>query len=70
MLDQNKAQGLYGKPVKVENNEAVFNLVWTYVVKELDKHKKAHCTCNGLTQGGQVCVLNHTYANYVDQTGC
>jgi hypothetical protein len=70
MLDQYKAQGLFGKPVKVDNNEAVFNLVWTYVVKELDKHNKARCTCNGLTQGGQVCILDHTYANFVDQTGC
>ena len=70
MLDQYKAQGLFGKPVKVEKNEAVFNLVWTYVVKELDKHKKAHCTCNGSTRSGQVHVLDHTYANCVDQTGC
>ncbi len=37
MLDQYKAQGLLGKPVKVDSSEAVFNLVWTYVVKELDK---------------------------------
>jgi hypothetical protein len=43
MLDQYKPQGLFGKPVKVDNNEAVFNLVWTYVVKELDKHEKARC---------------------------
>jgi hypothetical protein len=40
MLDQYEAQGQFGTPVKVEHNEVVFNLVWTYVVKELDKHKK------------------------------
>ncbi len=70
MLDQYEAQGLFGTPVKVESNEAVFNLVWTYVVKELDKCKKAQCTCNGSPRSGQVRVLDHTYANCVDQTGC
>ncbi len=70
MLDQYKAQGLFGTPVKVESNEAVFNLVWTYVVKELDKHKKARCTCDGSPRSGQVRVLDHTYANCVDQMGC
>jgi hypothetical protein len=70
MLHQYKAQGIFGKPVKVDNNKAVFNLVSTYVVKELNKHKKAHCTCDGSTWGGQVCILDHTFANFVDQTGC
>ncbi len=35
MLDQFEAQGLFGKPVKVDSNEEVFNLVWTYVVNSL-----------------------------------
>ena len=50
------------------DKDAIFNLVWTYVVKELDKRKKARCTCDGSTRGGQVCVLDYTYANCVDQT--
>jgi hypothetical protein len=48
---------------------AVFNLIWTYVVKELDDRKKARCTCDGSTRGGQVRVLDHTFANSIDQTG-
>ena len=50
------------------DKDAIFNLVWTYVVKELDKRKKARCTCDGSTRGGQVRVLDYTYANCVDQT--
>ncbi len=69
MLDQCKAQGLFGTPVKVDSNEAVFNLVWTYVVKELDTRKKAQCTCDGSPRSGQVRVLDHTYPNCVNQTG-
>jgi hypothetical protein len=63
MLDQYKAQGLSGTPVKVDSNEVVFILVWTYVVKELDKHKKARCTCDGSIRSGQGRVLDHTYKN-------
>ena len=40
-LDQYDAQGMFGDPVPVTNKGAVFNLVWSYVVKELDKRKKA-----------------------------
>ncbi len=65
MLDQYEAQGLFGTPVKVDGNEAVFNLVWTYVVKELDKCKKARCTCDGSSRSGQVRVLDHTYMQTV-----
>ena len=38
------------------------------MVKELDKRKKARCTCDGSTRVGQVRILDHIYANYVDQT--
>jgi hypothetical protein len=68
MLDQYEEQGLFGEPVQATDKEAIFNLVWTYVVKELDKRKKARCTCDGSTRGGQVRVLDHTYASCVDQT--
>ena len=67
-LDQYYDQGMFGKPVRIDSTEAVFNLVWTYVVKELDKRKKARCTCDGSTRSGQVRILDHTYANCVDQT--
>ncbi|KAL7545719.1 hypothetical protein ACHAWF_009069 [Thalassiosira exigua] len=59
---------MFGDPVAVYSNEAVFNLVWTYVVNELNKRKKARCTCDGSTRSGQVRVLDYTYANCVDQT--
>ncbi len=70
MLDQYEAQGLFGAPVPATDTAAIFNLVWTYVIKELDKRKKAQCTCDGSTCGGQVRVLDFTYANCVDQTSC
>jgi hypothetical protein len=68
MLDQYKDQGLFGAPVAVTSTAAIFILVWTYIVKELDKCKKACCTCDGSSRGSQFCVLNYTYPNCVDQT--
>jgi len=68
MLDQYEEQGLFGEPVPATDKDAIFNLVWMYVDKELDKQKKARCTCDGSTRGGQVRVLDYTYANCVDQT--
>ena len=67
-LDQYDEQGMFGTPVNATGDLSVFNLVWSYVVKELDKRKKARCTCDGSSRGGQVRVLDHTYANCVDQT--
>ena len=67
-LDQYDAQGMFGTPVQASPDKAIFNLVWSYVVKDLDKRKKARCTCDGSTRGGQVRVLDHTYANCVDHT--
>ena len=67
-LDQYDKQGMFGDPVHVDSSEAVFNLVWTYVIKELDKRKKARCTCDGSPRAGQARILDHTYANCVDQT--
>ncbi len=67
-LDQYDVQGMFGDPVKVDKDDAVFFLVWTYGVKTLDGHKKARCVCDGLSQSGMVKVLDETYANCVDQT--
>ena len=67
-LDQYELQGMFSNPVLVDKGYAVFNLVWTYVVKELDRHKKAQCTCDGSTCGGQVRILDYTYANSPDHT--
>ena len=67
-LDQYELQGMFGEPVLVSNSNAVFNLVWTYAVKEVDGRKKARCTCDGSTRGGQVRVLDYTYANSPDHT--
>jgi hypothetical protein len=67
-LDQYKAQGLFGAPRIVTSDKAVFNLVWTYMIKDVDKCKKARCTCDGSPRSGQVWVLDYTYANCVDQT--
>jgi hypothetical protein len=67
-LDQYDAQNMFGSPVAVESDEAVFNLVWPYGIKGVHGCKKACCTCDGSTWLGQVRVLDETYANCVDQT--
>ena len=67
-LDQYELQNMFGDPVILSDTSAVFNLVWTYAVKEVDGRKKARCTCDGSTRGGQVRVLDYTYANSPDHT--
>jgi hypothetical protein len=59
---------MFGSPVAVESNEAVFNLVLSYGTKAVNGCKKACCTCDGSTRSGQVRVLDETYASCVDQT--
>jgi hypothetical protein len=67
-LDQYELQNMFGDPIVISDGSAVFNLVWTYAVKEVDGRKKARCTCDGSTRGGQVRVLDFTYANSPDHT--
>jgi hypothetical protein len=59
---------MFGLPLAVESTEAFFNLVWLYGIKAVDGRKKARCTSNTSTRSGQVCVLDKTYANCVNQT--
>ncbi len=59
---------MFSEPRVVTSEEAVFNLVWAYMIKDANKRKKARCTCNGLPRSGQVRILDYTYANCVDQT--
>jgi hypothetical protein len=40
-LDQYNKQFIFGDPVAAEDESAIFHLVWMYVVKKLDGHKKA-----------------------------
>jgi hypothetical protein len=58
---------MFGSPQHVTSDNAVFNLVWTYNIKEVDNRKKAQCTCDGSPCSGQVRVLDFTYANCVNQ---
>ena len=67
-LNQYDSQGMFGSPVLVNQDDAVFHLVWTYNVKALDGRKKARCVCDGSSRSGSVQVLDETYANCVDQT--
>ena len=60
---------MFGEPCPITKKSAVFNLIWMYVIKELGGRRKARCTCDGSTRGGQVRVLDHTFANSIDQTG-
>ncbi len=39
-LDQYDKEYMFGDPVAAEDKSAIFHLVWTYVVKELDGRKK------------------------------
>ncbi|KAL7544254.1 LOW QUALITY PROTEIN: hypothetical protein ACHAWF_007634, partial [Thalassiosira exigua] len=59
---------MFGDPVPVDSDAAVFNLVWMYVVKKLDKRKKARCTCDSSTRASQVWVLDYTYTNCINNT--
>ena len=59
---------MFGDPVAVGNDAAIFHLVWTYAIKALDQRKKAWCVCDGSSRSGSVQVLDETYANCVDQT--
>ncbi len=59
---------MFGPPVAVTSEDAVFNLVWSYGVEAVDGRKKAQCTCDGLTRSVQVRILDETYANCVNQT--
>jgi hypothetical protein len=67
-LDQYYEQLMFGKPTYVKDRSQVFHLVWTYMVKDVDKRKKARCACDGSTRGGKVRVLDYTHANCVDHT--
>jgi hypothetical protein len=67
-LDQYYEQLMFGKPTYVKDRSQVFHLVWTYMIKDVDKRKKARCACDGSTRGGKVRVLNYTHANCVDHT--
>jgi hypothetical protein len=59
---------MFGQPVAVTEDNAIFHLVWMYSIKAVDGQKKTCCICNGSTRSGQVRVLAETYANCVDQT--
>jgi len=67
-LDQYDAQGMFGSPVMVDSDAAVFHSVWTYAIKVVDRRKKARWACDGSPLSGQAKVLDETYANCVDQT--
>ena len=59
---------MVGQPIRPTSNVTVFQLVWTYVGKVLDKHKRAPCACGGSARSGQVRILKHTYAGCIEHT--
>jgi hypothetical protein len=63
-LDQYYNQGMFGAPM--QDKSKVFNLVWTYIIKDLNKRKKARMACDGSTRGGKVRVFDFTHANCID----
>jgi hypothetical protein len=67
-LNQYDSQGMFGDPIAVDKDDAVFHLVWTYNAKALDGPKKARCVCDSSSHSGLVQVLNKTYTNCVYQT--
>jgi hypothetical protein len=57
-------QGMFGTPVLVNKDTAIFHTIWTYGIKALDDRKKARMVCDGLLRVGQSHVLNDkTYTN-------
>jgi hypothetical protein len=40
-LDQYDAQGMFGQPVLIQDDMAVFHSVWTYAIKAVDSQRKA-----------------------------
>jgi hypothetical protein len=48
-LNQYEDQGMFGPPIAVTEDNAVFHLVWTYNIKAFDGRKKARCIYNGST---------------------
>lgn len=68
-LDQYKKQFMFSTPCKPTKKSAVFNLIWTYLIKKGMGVEKAWCTCDGSTRGDQDRVLDYTYANSLDQMG-
>jgi hypothetical protein len=67
-LNQYHDQEMFGLPQTIDEDAAVFPLVWTYNVKTLDGCKKAPCICEGSPCTGQATILDETYTNCVDQT--
>jgi hypothetical protein len=67
-LDQYDKQTMFGDPIALDKDDAVFHLVWTYNIKALDGCKKARCVCDSSSRSGSVQVLDETYANCVKQT--
>jgi hypothetical protein len=59
---------MFGTPVPMSQEDAIFHLVWKYAIKALDDQKKAQCICDGSTCSGMVRILDETYANCVNQT--
>jgi hypothetical protein len=60
---------MFGTPIEVDSDAAVFRTVWTYAIKALDGRYKARCTCDGSPSSSQARILDETFANCVDQTG-
>ena len=46
-LNQYQTQGMFGTPLFVDDDAAVFHTVWTYGIKALDARKKALMVCDG-----------------------
>jgi hypothetical protein len=67
-LNQYDAQGMFGTPVAMPQEDAVFHLVWRYAIKALDDRKKVRCVWDGSTCSGMVRILDETYANCINQT--
>jgi hypothetical protein len=67
-LNQYDEQGMFGQPVPVADEMAVFHSVWTYAIKAQDSRKKARWACDGSPCSGQAKIVDETYANCVNQT--
>ena len=67
-LNQYHTQGMFGTPILVDDDAAVFHTVWTCGIKALDDRKKAHMVCDSSLRASQAHVLDKTYVNCIDKT--
>lgn len=67
-LIQYAKQDMFGHPMHLPPDAAIFNWVWTYLIKT-DGTKKACGVCDSSSRAGKARTQDYTYASCVEMTG-